>query len=230
MAGLGTYRSLESGGAMFTRGGKNSRVVLFEVSAAEIAAFARKAKVEMSKMMHKAAGRAADGCLSQIRKVMEAGGGLYGVPRFAPYNPFTLTLHPDWKRRTIGGVLAKSESMAKWPEGTRQFVGWKDARRKGDGWRKGSSTYASLAEKFQEGRGGSSSEVMFADPEIRAQIHRNLGIKDIPREYTHTPRQVLIHYGERLDANLKQFKEGALKRMIAQHLAKAALAAKGVAA
>ena len=214
MAGLGTYRSTDTG-AMFTFGSKRNRIIAFECSTEDIERFARRSRDRMPELLRKAEGRAASGCRAQIRRVMKIGGGEYGVPKFRPYNPFTLQLHPSWNKHRIGGILAESGAIVMYKKSGVQYVGWPDYLH-------------DTADKFQEGRGGEEAEKYFTDSQWRHNWHRR-GLDEIPRAYVHNPRQVLSHYAERLDRNLGEFKEKVLKKLIATELAKAAQQSGGYA-
>jgi hypothetical protein len=60
---------------------------------------------------------------NRLVKAIYAGGGLYGVPQFAPRSPITEKLHgPQW-----GGYIKKNELVRKWKgENGAQMIGFPD--------------------------------------------------------------------------------------------------------
>lgn len=61
---------------------------------------------------------------NRLRKVMRQGGGVYGVPSFAPLN--SLTIQIGRYTGPIGGVLAEKDKIVKFRNGDGWVIGWPD--------------------------------------------------------------------------------------------------------
>lgn len=204
-------------GYTFSRG-RGAAKVSMSIDFSEIERWAKRNQAEMPRLIRKARGSAANVLMKNLYELMQAGGGLYGVPKFRDYDEFT----KKWREvkgitGPMGGVLAMKKSIRKWVDGGVQWIGWPEKVKKGGG-TSHSGTLAELADKFQEGRGGPDSEKWFTDSDYRRNWHRR-GMADIPRAYVHNPRDVLSTYQEHVKENLNPWFRGALQKEIARMIA-----------
>lgn len=216
----GSIRRNDATGVTFSRGGKNNRTT-FEVDVSEILAWAQSNAASMAEFTVKAAGRAASALRGQLRKIMTSEGGLYGVPKFTAWEDFTRQLREKngGGSDKIGGQLAEHpEWIVMWKEGGKQFIGWPNARKSGGGkLTKRVGTLDELAYKFQLG-GTPDEDVCFTDPGWRKHWQIR-GFWPVPDTYVHNRRDVMSTFQDHIAANLAEWREGALRKMVAQQLA-----------
>lgn len=203
---FGSVKNLSSGGVGFSRGRGAGRTTL-EISAGEIAAWAKKNSALMPGIVRRSMGSAAGILRGQLRKVMRSGGGAFGVPLFAPYDGFTVSYRDVFgKRGKMGGVLAESKRIVMYRRGEYQVIGWPDAMER-------------LANSFQEGRGGAAATAWLNSRPVRAALHRR-GIDEIPTAYSGRRRDVMATFSRHIDSNLRSWRAGVLNKNIAKELAR----------
>ena len=78
---------------------------------------------EAPRLFRAAHGAAARRARNRLRKVMSAGGGMYGVPKLADRHEMTLLLRPGSK---LGGKLAEKSVIVMGRLGNGQWIGWPD--------------------------------------------------------------------------------------------------------
>lgn len=175
---------VQDSGVLYTKG-RGANAVALEISFKRLEAWAKKQKIDTPRLWHRSFGRACAGLKRQLLKVMKAGGGLEGVPKFRDFEDFTKQIREKRgiSSRPMGGILTDKGSIVafKRPNGD-QVVGWPDGMEK-------------LVNAFQEGLGGSVAESWFTDPDLRRSWHRD-GYRDIPPSYVHNSRMILRPYFE----------------------------------
>lgn len=79
---------------------------------------------ETPKTLRSAARGAATRAQNRLKKLMRVGGGVYGVPSFAPLSAMTVAI--GRYTGTIGGVLAGKDKIVKFKNGDGWVIGWPD--------------------------------------------------------------------------------------------------------
>ncbi len=137
----------------------------------------------------------------RLRKVMRVGGGLYGVPAFAPRHEMTLLLHPNTKP---GGMLADKTVIQKGRVGDGQWIGWVDRL----------TEWASV----YQGAG----RYPFEDWQ-RSALHRNNRSLDgyhIPEYYDRPPRMVIDPFSADLAAEFPKMVIEMYEKICARRMKK----------
>ena len=179
------------------RTGRGRNAVEISISFREIDAWAKRMKADEPRLWRLAYGRACSGLKKKLVNVMQHGGGESGVPKFRDFEDFTKELRSvRGTTAKMGGVLADRAHIVASKQNGAQIIGWPDSMEE-------------IAEKFQEGRGGGSSEKWFTDPSYRQTWHRR-GIANVPHEYVHNERMVLVPYfADYVRAHLDEWAKGA---------------------
>lgn len=199
---------LTNTGVIATSGRGAAKTVTLSVSFAEIDAWARRMRRDEPRVWARAYGRALSALKAQFRRVVSNAGGVEGVPKFKDFESFTRELRAKTNRTSpMGGVLAEKSRIVSFKRNGWQVIGWPDA-------------LADWAVKFQDGVGGASSEAFLADDKSRARLHR-MGIKDVPRSYSHNPRRIIPEpFGSHVKAHLDEWARGAYYKALAKEMAK----------
>ena len=169
--------------------------------------WAKKMKYDVPKLVTQSYGRACSGLKKKLLQVMQMGGGVNGVPKFHDYEEFTKELmRAQGKDPTqMGGILSEPWTIVAYKKNGWQYIGWPDK-------------LAAWAVNFQDAVGNHALEY----DSFRHRCHQ-LGIKDVPREYAHNPRQVIPEpFGAYVRENLNDWAKGALAKQIKTLMKKAA--------
>lgn len=199
---------LTDSGVLATSGRGAAKTVVLDVSFAEIDRWAARMQKDTKAVWRRAYGRAISALKGRFRKVVTNAGGVEGVPKFKDFEAFTRELRAKTGRTSpMGGVLADKSRIVSFKRNGWQYIGWPDA-------------LADWAVKFQDGVGGASSEAFLSDVKSRARLHR-MGIRDIPRAYTHNPRRIIPEpFGEHVRKYLDEWARGAYYKDLAKEMAK----------
>lgn len=195
-------------GVIATSGRGAAKTVVLDVSFAEIDAWARRMGRDEPRVWRRAYGRALSALKSQFRRVVQNAGGVEGVPKFRDFEEFTRQYRTTVNRTSpMGGVLAEKSRIVSFKRNGWQYIGWPD-------------NLAKWAVNFQDAVGGRAAEDFLAEPKSRARLHR-LGIRDIPRAYTHNPRRIIPEpFGAHVKAHLEEWARGAYYKMLAKEMSK----------
>ena len=179
--------------------------VVLDVSFRELERWAAKNRLNEKLLWHRAYGRAIKGLKNKLQKVITLAGGVEGVPKFKDFEAFTLDLRRvQHKASPMGGILAEPHVIVAYKRGDRQIIGWPDR-------------LADWAVKFQDAVG---NESFLTSRENRYRLHR-LGIKDIPRVYTHNPRRALPEpFATYARANLDDWAKHSFYKDLARQMIK----------
>lgn len=163
------------------RSGRGAKAVEITLSFKEIEAWAKRMRKDTDQLWRLSYGRAVSGLKKKFIEVMTKSGGVYGVPRFKDFEDFTKQYRAlRGRNETMGGVLAERGVIVAFKRNGYQVIGWPDKME-------------TVAESFQEGRGGANAEKWFTDPQWRQSFHRR-GLKDVPMAYVHNERMVIEPY------------------------------------
>ena len=193
--------------ATVTAGRGRNKLVVLDVSFAELEKWARKVQIDEARLWRRSYGRAVSGLRAKFRKVITNAGGAEGVPKFRNFEAFTRELRTARnKTAPMGGTLAEKEHIVGFKRNGWQIIGWPDS-------------LAEWAVKFQDAIG---NETQLNDPGWRYGVHRS-GVKDIPRNYAHNPRRVIPQpFGDYVDKYLDEWARGAFYKELARLMAKEA--------
>jgi len=208
MASLGTFK-VSNGGVTLTQGRGAAKAVLLEVSFKELELWAARNGVDEKRLWRKSYGRACKGLRDKFQKVVTRAGGVEGVPKFKDFEAFTKELRGKTGKgsRPMGGVLANRRLVIAKTVGKKQVIGWHDALEK-------------AAVNFQDAVGGDRAEDFLTSERNRWRLHR-MGIRDIPRTYTHNPRRVIPEpFGTYVQKHLEEWARGAFYKDLARQMAK----------
>ncbi|MBQ1428033.1 MAG: hypothetical protein IIZ06_00045 [Kiritimatiellae bacterium] len=195
-------------GVIATSGRGAAKTVVLDVSFAEIDAWARRMGRDEPRVWRRAYGRALSALKSQFRRVVQNAGGVEGVPKFKDFESFTRELRAKTNRTSpMGGVLAEKSRIVSFKRNGWQYIGWPD-------------NLAKWAVNFQDAVGGRAAEDFLDEPKSRARLHR-MGIKDVPRSYSHNPRRIIPEpFGAHVKAHLEEWARGAYYKMLAKEMSK----------
>lgn len=202
---LGTFKTT-AGGISWSRGRGAAKVTLV-LDFGTLEKWAKKTAQDEKRLWHTAYSAACSGLKQKFFSVVKHAGGVEGVPKFRDFDEFTKTLRAKTGRNSpMGGILAQKSSVGAWKRNGWQIIGWKDY-------------LAKVANRFQDG-GDRADDGKMADNLRRRNWHR-LGIRDIPRVYTHNPREILPEpFGEYVRKHLEEWAQGAYYKQLARLMVK----------
>lgn len=207
--GLGTFSVGESSVSL-SRGRSAAKAVVLEVSFKELELWAARNGVDEKRLWRKSYGRACKGLRDKFQKVVTRAGGVEGVPKFKDFEAFTKELRGKStppKTAPMGGRLAQKNVIVAYKIGKSQIIGWPDGM-------------AKAAVNFQDAVGGAAADKFLEDVRSRARLHR-MGIKDVPRTYTHNPRRIIPEpFGSYVKKHLEEWARGAFYKDLARQMAK----------
>lgn len=195
-------------------------------------------KTEVPKMANDSMYGAVRKLRSHLVEVMDKGGGIYGVPKFKEYDPFTKSVRAiRGYTGKMGGVLAEDYAIVAYKQGKKQIIGYPDgATRTSEkstaklieqaGGSNRVNSLADFAVKFQTGEGKTPDE--FADPESRAKWGKIPG--GVPTAYAHNPRPFIDHFAAHVGERLNEMADEIFIQKIAAKIKKALKNAKRKAA
>ena len=200
--------NLTGSGAIATTGRGRNKAVILDVSFKELEIWAARNKIDEKRLWNRSYGRACKGLRNKLKKLITRSGGVEGVPKFQDFEAFTNTLRAAKGRtKPMGGILNEPHVIVAYKRGNTQIIGWPDR-------------LAEWAVKFQDAVGNNDLQ----DNSWRHWVHK-LGIKDIPREYTHNPRRVLPEpFGSYTRRHLDEWARGAFYKELARQMAKKTIA------
>lgn len=181
-------------GVIATAGRGRNKTVTLDVSFKDLERWAKRMEIDERAMWRRAYGRACAALKGRFSKIVRNAGGVEGVPKFRDFEEFTRELRAKrgTSSRPMGGVLANKANIVAFKRNGWQIIGWPDR-------------LADWAVKFQDGTGGQAE---LNDPRTRRAWHR-LGIREIPREYAHNPREVLPEpFGSQVKKHLEEWAQG----------------------
>lgn len=207
MASMGSFK-VGDGRVTLSRGRGANRAVLLDVSFKELEVWAARNGIDERRLWQRSFGGACKTLRQKMQKVVSAGGGVEGVPKFKDFEDFTRQLRTATNRTyPIGGKLASQKLIRIDKVGKSVYIGWPDELRR-------------YAVAFQDGEGGSVAERFLQSNQSRHWIHMR-GIKYVPREYVHNPRRVLPEpFGTTTARYLSDWAERRFYKELARQMAR----------
>lgn len=164
---------------------------------AESKALMKRLERDTPRTFRAAHGAAATRAQNRLRKVMKVGGGVYGVPTFAPRHEMTTLLRPNTKP---GGILAEKSVIKKGRLGDGQWIGWVDRLAEWASVYQGATRYA-------------------FDPWQKSALHRANRALDgyhIPSFYDRPARMVIDPFAAHLSAEFPKMVIEMYEKMVAR--------------
>ena len=185
-----------------------SEMVSIRIEAPDIAKFKELAS-EYPRQMYAAFGRVGSTLRARMRKVMKTGGGIFGVPQFAPHDDLTEALYGYSIKRDpiIGGMLARASSIQMYRSGDTLVIGWLSAL---EGW----------TQAFQEYE---LREMSNAEKHSFHQILGRRGIRDVPQTYKREARPMLQPFADWHQDEIPRWLQGAIINIMQKKLNKQAI-------